>query len=285
MTMSPEKDRYLGLSAAAGLLRNSINLIKPRQTLLILSHMRSYSTLLSHLLGSHPEITGYAEMHQSYRNSLDVLRLRVKVLMANDYELKGRYVLDKVLHNERVISDAILNSPATAVIFLVREPQGSLRSIFKMGKKVPDMAWVSQPEALLEYYCQRLAELEVLSRRRRTPAYFLNGDLLLTHSKETLQSVSTYLGLHTPLSESYQIFRHTGESGYGDFSETVRSGHIIREEKKDDVHFEPQILAEAWDAYERCVNTLNKYCEVTPVTQDVSPVEVPAELSKKVLEI
>jgi LPS sulfotransferase NodH len=34
----------------------------------ILSHMRSGSTLLAHLLASHPEIIGYGETHIRYRS-------------------------------------------------------------------------------------------------------------------------------------------------------------------------------------------------------------------------
>jgi hypothetical protein len=34
--------------------------------LFVVSHLRSYSSLLCHILGNHPEISGYSEMHQSY---------------------------------------------------------------------------------------------------------------------------------------------------------------------------------------------------------------------------
>jgi hypothetical protein len=35
-----------------------------RAYVLVLSHMRSFSSMLCHVLGSHEEIAGYAEMHQ-----------------------------------------------------------------------------------------------------------------------------------------------------------------------------------------------------------------------------
>ena len=47
--------------------------------LFVVGHMRSYSSLLAHILGSHPRIVGYAEMHQKYRNVLDLLELTRKV--------------------------------------------------------------------------------------------------------------------------------------------------------------------------------------------------------------
>src|SRR5688572_27511814 len=72
---------------------------KRRSLLLVLSHMRSYSSVLSHVLGSHPEIDGYCETHIRYRLSLDVHRLGWKVRALTGEPLSGRFVLDKVLHN------------------------------------------------------------------------------------------------------------------------------------------------------------------------------------------
>ena len=70
---------------AAGVARNLRLLLRHpsvylgrREYVIVLSHMRSYSTLLAHLLGSHPEIAGYAEMHTSYAQRRDLLRLRRK---------------------------------------------------------------------------------------------------------------------------------------------------------------------------------------------------------------
>jgi hypothetical protein len=45
----------------------------------IISHMRSYSSLLSHVLSSNHDICGYLEMHQSYSGWLDFVKLRFKV--------------------------------------------------------------------------------------------------------------------------------------------------------------------------------------------------------------
>src|SRR5688572_25028043 len=65
--------------------------------LFVIGHMRSYSSLLAHILGSHPRIVGYAEMHQKYRTVLDLLELSRKVERTCDKGCAGRYVLDKIL--------------------------------------------------------------------------------------------------------------------------------------------------------------------------------------------
>ncbi|QQZ27263.1 hypothetical protein HMY34_16720 [Thiothrix subterranea] len=38
----------------------------------LLSHMRAYSSLLGHIIGSQPRINGYYEMHQSYLSDADL---------------------------------------------------------------------------------------------------------------------------------------------------------------------------------------------------------------------
>jgi hypothetical protein len=35
----------------------------------LLSHMRAYTSLAGHILGSHPQINGYYEMHISYEDA------------------------------------------------------------------------------------------------------------------------------------------------------------------------------------------------------------------------
>jgi hypothetical protein len=50
------------------------SLLAPRKSLFVLGHMRSYSSLLCHILGSHPQIDGYCETHIKYRTRFDLLR-------------------------------------------------------------------------------------------------------------------------------------------------------------------------------------------------------------------
>ena len=72
---------------------------RARRNLFVLGHMRSYSSLLCHILGSHPQVDGYCETHIKYRTWLDLLRLRSRVVQLTGEPLRGRYILDKVLHN------------------------------------------------------------------------------------------------------------------------------------------------------------------------------------------
>ena len=46
--------------------------MRSRGHILLISHQRSHSTLLAHILGSHPEIDGYSELHQHYLSPVDL---------------------------------------------------------------------------------------------------------------------------------------------------------------------------------------------------------------------
>ncbi|MDY7013544.1 MAG: sulfotransferase family protein, partial [Cyanobacteriota bacterium] len=53
--------------------------LQPYRVLFILSHMRSGSSLLTHILNSNPEIIGYGETHLQYSSEADFKRLMLKV--------------------------------------------------------------------------------------------------------------------------------------------------------------------------------------------------------------
>jgi hypothetical protein len=58
-----------------------------RKYIFLLSHMRSYSTLLCHILGSHSEVSGYSEARQAYVGIRDLFTLRYKVYLTNNNSL------------------------------------------------------------------------------------------------------------------------------------------------------------------------------------------------------
>ncbi|HEX5635661.1 MAG TPA: hypothetical protein VFY78_01120, partial [Gammaproteobacteria bacterium] len=66
----------------------------------LLSHMRAFTSLAGHILGSHPQINGYYEMHISYDN-VQSLRKQLELYRENDnLKLGSRYLFDKLLHND-----------------------------------------------------------------------------------------------------------------------------------------------------------------------------------------
>lgn len=226
--------------------------------------MRSHTSLLSHILGSHPEITGHSEMHQGYSNSLDLLKLRCKVSIDNGHSLSGRYVLDKVL-NDYPLSLRIMTAPATKVIFLLREPGSSLKSIIAMGRKYAGTDWHRDPRKVLAYYLARLAQLEDIATARSdagaSPAFFFESGLLLSGTDLVLRELTEWLGLASELSPRYTVFETTGRLGWGDPSDAIKSARVVTPVARTrDIEIDAEILEEATRRFLRCRDRLLTLC-------------------------
>lgn len=98
----------------------------------IMSHMRSRSSLLSHILGSNPAISGYSESHHSYLDWKHFARLRIRAYSGNRGKSNLKYTLDKILWNNYRISNQMCLKENLKIIFLLREPEDTLKSIINM---------------------------------------------------------------------------------------------------------------------------------------------------------
>ena len=238
------------------LLRHPSVFLGQRGYVLILSHMRSYSTLLAHLLGSHPEIAGYAEMNLPYARRRDLLRLRAQVARSLDGDLEGRFVLDKMLHDEHPLGREILSDPNVYPVFLVRRPAETVSSILKMNERLPDRQLYPGEGEAVGYYAGRLETLAQLGRDRKGPAFVIRAEDLVTDPEVTLAGLGRFLGLSTPIQTTYSTFPLTGVPGRGDFSDAIREGRIQRPDGSALVELSPDVLAAGERAHSRCLGTL-----------------------------
>lgn len=233
----------------------------PSSTLFILSHMRSYSSVLSHVLGSHPQIDGYCETHLRYRFSFDLLRLKWRVRRLTGEPLRGRYVLDKILHNYPVAS-AILENPRTRAILLLRQPVDVVQSIVHMGRHLDANEWNSNVANATSYYVKRLSQLAQLARTFGKRAAFVESEMLLTRTDETLAFVQHFLDLDSPLERRYRSFAKTGQPGYGDPSEMIHSGEIgsRRHHQRPIYSIPTSLIAQAVTAHSECLSACRLNC-------------------------
>jgi len=196
-----------------------------RRNLFLLGHMRSYSSVLSHILGSHPQINGYCETHTKYRTYFDLWKLHRRVRKLTDEALSGDYVLDKILH-DYPMTRSILDSSRTRAIVLVRRPRETVRSIIEMGLTHSPVAWHRDFELVARYYETRLAGLLRLTETLRGRVVFLEAEALLSNTREVLDQLGVFLELQSPLQTEYRRFAHTGELGFGDPSKVISTGRI-----------------------------------------------------------
>lgn len=217
--------------------------------------MRSRSSVLAHVLGSNKDIRGYSELHLSYKNKLDLLKMRVSIYRDLRCELKDKYVLDKILHNRHLFLNKIVECPNTKIIFLVRNPENTIKSMIKLGYKKGN-SWYTDPQKAMNYYCGRLKHLNALAERIGGDYYFLDSNDLVTKTDDILQKLSKWLQLDEPLSKHYSIFNNTGKASYGDSSRNIKAKKVIRTDDNSDISIPSDILRSGEDAYEECKNIL-----------------------------
>lgn len=233
-----------------------------RRYLFVLGHMRSYSSLLCHILGSHPQIDGYCETHVKYRTRLDLIRLRSRVAKFTGERLRGRYVLDKVLHNYP-LTPTVLRSRQTYSVVLLRRPVPTVQSIVNMGLHYSDVAWYRDLESVTRYYEERLAALVRQAEELRGRVLFVEAESLLSQTPDVLQRVAELLELEEPLRADYRRFAHTGERGFGDPSEAISAGRVnnVAREQKTPVMLPAALTARLEVAYAACSASLRDRCE------------------------
>lgn len=239
------------------------------QYLIIFSHMRSGSSLLTHLLSTHPTICGYGETHLTYAAEEDLASLVGKVMLVRRKwpgRLRERYVLDKILHDMYLEQQALalLLLPQIRVLFLYREPRGTLKSLIR--------TFGFDESQALDHYQRRMASIaraaEALDDRSGDPvndrAVAVSYRDLLQRTEEAFRLLEQYLGLSEPLSQEYRILPTTGKDKIGDPSANIRSGTILRERPESEIVLSEETLQAAEHAYRRCVIVLRRCCRMLP---------------------
>ncbi|MDJ0729734.1 MAG: sulfotransferase domain-containing protein [Crocosphaera sp.] len=229
---------------------------KPFRILFILSHMRSGSSLLTHLLNSNPEIIGYGETHINYSSELDFKNLMFKVYWTiKDYQMNHKYLLDKVLHNHKFLADNFLISDQVYSIFLIRDPQRTLASILEIKPH-----W--SEEKALNYYQERLGILESYAKliNNKKQSFFITHEQLINQSDLVFNGLKKFLETQESFSEQYETLRTTGMRGIGDSSENIKAGYIIRNRRQLNAKFSGELVDKATHAFRQCLTTLSTHC-------------------------
>jgi len=196
---------------------------QPRDIIFIISHMRSRSTLLSHILGSNKNICGHSEQHIRYRGMLDIYDLKLRLMNEENYE-QAKYLLDKILHNHRLLRARVIRKTRPKLILMTRQPVDSVKSIKKM--LIRENRY-NNLEDIINYYKARIDGILGISKRNSGKYIFIESNDLIKETTSTLLSLQKFLHLRTPLEAEYKVFDDTGEAGRGDQSENIKAGKIL----------------------------------------------------------
>jgi hypothetical protein len=233
----------------------------PYRIIFILSHMRSGSSLLAHILNSNPEIIGYGETHINYTSKLDFKHLMFKVYwQLKELDMSHQYILDKILHDHKILEETLLTSENLYTIFLIREPKRTLASILDLKPH-----WTE--ETALSYYIQRLSTLEryakIINSKERS--LWLDYDQLLESSNSVFKTLKNFLGTKAGFSEEYEVLKTTGIRGIGDSSENIQAGCIIRTPRELESKIYQDSIDKAILYFHQCSATLSQYCRTIEI--------------------
>jgi len=224
-----------------------------KRYLFVVSHMRSRSSVLSHILGSNPEVCGYKELHLSYKNQLSLINMQIELVKDLKCKLKNKYLLDKILHNS-TISNEILVKAQPKIIFLLRDAESTIKSIINMGDKT-GMERHKDLEKVTDYYCNRLRQMEQLAHRVGKEHLFIESNDLIDSSQSTLNEITNWLNLEQPLTTTYSTFKDTGVVGFGDPLKNIRSGVLKSTASYPNIKVPLSLLIKAEDSYNKCRTT------------------------------
>lgn len=185
------------------------------QRIFLLSHMRAYSSLTGHILGSHPQVNGYYEMHLSYVSAADLDEQVRRYVQSDSLKPGSRYLFDKLLHNDYALDPRILSGSGDRILMSLRTPESSLKSMLNLfqAKKTGDP--YAEPVEATRYYIRRLKALAEFSRENPGRYCYFDAELIKTDSQRLLQALTRWCELDSALSGRYQAFSLTGKAGAG----------------------------------------------------------------------
>ncbi|AFZ47103.1 hypothetical protein Cyast_1136 [Cyanobacterium stanieri PCC 7202] len=229
----------------------------PYKFLFLFSHMRSGSSLLTHLIINNPEVIGYGETHLCYKSTEDLKKLLYNVYeKVRSYQMNEIYVLDKILHNQRLQNNDFLSSQSIKTIFLLREPKATINSLLILKPH-----WTSKEAS--NYYCGRLLTLVnyAQSINDRNRCLFITYEQIIDQSQSVLDKLQNYLNTKEEFSEQYQVTRITGLKGIGDSSSNIKSGKIIKKSPSKQMEIDHDSLNRAIASFSQTSETLSQYCQ------------------------
>ncbi|MCE0493271.1 sulfotransferase [Vibrio salinus] len=212
------------------LLINYKESFAPKQNIFILSHMRSTSSLLSHILSSHKQICGHRELHSSYTKQYHLIKTRAALYSEKESFENSTYLADKLLHNRLVISEKIFKTKPK-YIFLLRDPERTMSSMIKMHLR--DHNLEEDIYKLENYYLSRIDNMIENWNNLKGDKIYISSEELVEKTQEQLRSLSNFLCLSEPLTEHYKIYNDTGKGGVGDPSSNIKSGKILKSTPMD----------------------------------------------------
>ena len=213
--------------------------------------MRAYTSLLGHILGSHPDINGYYEMHLGYESNKDLEQQMRQYAGQEALKPGSRYLFDKLLHNDYALELDHLALNGEAILLSLRQPEQTIKSVLSLfaNKMVNDP--YANPAEATRYYVERLTWLTDFCEKYPQRYYYFDAEVIPSDTQRILAAISHWLRLAPELSDRYQCFPKTGVAGAGDSSRAITSGKVIYQENDySSISLDADLARQALHAYQ-----------------------------------
>jgi hypothetical protein len=248
LPLLPTPMRQLGLKAFYAAVKVNLALRRHKyRYVFVLGHMRSGSTLLTHILLNHPAFSGSIETHITYAEQ-DDLRKLIYTTCKNYATLNigSCYLVDQINHDSNLSNEILLTYANLKCIIILRSPRQTLQSMLSI-------LGVEENEAV-QYYLSRLGTLAEYGEILRGRALFVEYDDLVFQTEQTLRALSRFFCVEQPFSSDYKIHRETGRTG--DKSNNIWTGRVINTPKHEDVPISPEAISLSNNAFASCKDRL-----------------------------
>lgn len=213
------------MSLVSALLLNPALVLRHRN-IFLLSHMRANTSVFGHLMGSHPLVEGYYEMHIGYYSWKSLWRQKLKHFADHEAKPSARFMFDKILHDGHYIAPELLRRQSTRTIMMLRAPDQSIKSLVALYRQRNPQLPEATPEGAARYYIDRLKTLVRISDEIGPRYFYLDAEGLIGATETTLGALSDWLEFSTPIPREYSTFAKTGRGNTGDHSSRLKSGKI-----------------------------------------------------------
>ena len=190
--------------------------------------MRAFSSLIGHILGSHPDINGYYEMHISYQENKNLLEQLNVYTQHETLKLGSQFLFDKLLHNEYELELKHLELSQPKILITLRSPEQTIKSIVNLFQQKEVQGRYADPAEATAYYIDRVQKLAKFCLKNSRTYYYFDAELIQIDTQNLLKRLTHWLQLSTPLDQQYQLFSKTGKARAGDSSSSIKSGMVIK---------------------------------------------------------
>ncbi|WP_400076060.1 sulfotransferase [Winogradskyella sp. R77965] len=228
---------------------------KNQHYVFLMAHVRSGSSLVTHILCTNNEILGFGEYSYQILDEDDLVafnfdvRRKSRVLFS-----KQTYITNQINGSNCFPDKHLLKLKRLKFIFLIRRPQEAISSMYQLSKRFNQTHLT--PEKLVDEYCKQVNYLMKLKNNISEDQYFfLTHESLIKNPEKQLNSISSFLKLNQPLSPEYNLQKFTHHSG--DPSENICS-RKIRTIKSPQIKLDKILLDRAQAVYDKALVSLKK---------------------------